>query len=143
MSFVSINWKPDAKELRKFGWAMLIGFGLIGLALMAWPWDWPFPRAPRAAVVCWVFGAVAGLLGLTGTRAALPIYCVWMGVAFVMGNIVSRVVIAGIYFLVITPMGLAMRLTGRNKLQLKRRDVPTYWIERERKDGDRDYERQF
>jgi hypothetical protein len=143
MSFVSINWKPDARELRKFGWAMLFGFGLIGLALRAWPWHWPFPRAPRAATVCWVFGAVAGLLGLTATRAALPIYFAWMGVAFVMGNIVSRIVVAGVYFLVITPMGLAMRLMGRDKLQLRRRDVPTYWIVRAPKTGNEDYERQF
>jgi len=143
MPFVSINWKPDAGDLRKFGWAMLVGFGLIGLALMCWPWDWPFPHAPRAAIACWVFGAIAGLLGWTGARAALPVYFAWMGVAFVVGNIVSRIVIAMMYYLVITPMGLAMRLIGRDKLQLKRRNVRTYWLERERKSGEADYERQF
>ena len=138
MSLVQINWKPDARALRKFGVAMLVGFGLIGLLLQFGP-----HHRPLAARVCWGFGAAAGLLGLTGTRAALPVYWAWMGLAFVMGSIMSRVVLTVFYFGMITPMGWGMRLAGRDKLRLRRRDVKTYWSDLPPPAGKAGYERQF
>ena len=143
MSLVAINWNPNKQELRKFGLAMLVGFGLIGLAFMFWPWEWPILRNTNAAIGCWIFAAVACVLGLTGTRLALGVYVPWMGVAFVMGNIISRVLIITFYYLLITPMGLVMRLVGRDKLCLKKQDCGTYWVDH-KGGGDRSsYERQF
>ena len=127
MSLVQINWDPDARELRKFGVTMLVGFGLIGLALHLWPWGWPFHRNPGAALVCFGVGAAAGLLGLTGTRAALLFYWPWMGVAFVAGNIMSRILLGAFFYGMITPMGLVMRLVGRDRLKVRRKNRETYW----------------
>lgn len=136
MSMVRINWHPTAAELRKFGVAMLVGFGLIG-GLFFWK------QMPTVATVCWIFGAVAGVLGLTGTRAALPVYAGWMAVALVMGNIVSRVLLAVIYYVVFTPMGLIRRLLGHDRLQLRRRQQDTYWVDAPRVTDPAQYERQF
>ena len=82
-------------------------------------------------------------LGNTGTRAALPIYIVWMGVAFVMGSIISRVLISLFYYLMITPMGLVMRLSGRDKLKIKKQDCQTYWVDSKPLPENYSYERQF
>lgn len=136
MSMVRINWHPSASELRKFGVAMLVGFGLIG-GLFFWK------RMPAAATVCWIFGAVAGVLGLTGTKVAMGIYVPWMGVALVMGNIVSRVLLAVIYYAVFTPMGLVRRLLGHDRLQLRRRQQDTYWLDAPDVTDPARYERQF
>ncbi len=127
MSLVQINWHPDARELRKFGVTMLAGFGLIGLALHVWPWAWPFHRNPDAARVCYAVAAGVGLLGITGTRAALLVYWPWMGMAFLAGNVMSRILLAVFYYGMITPMGLAMRLVGRDRLNIRRNDRKTYW----------------
>ncbi len=143
MSLISIDWNPDKQELRKFGRSMVIGFGLIGLAFMFWPWHWPISQNTNAAIGCWAFAGIAGALGFSGTRLALLVYLPWMAVAFVMGNVVSRVLVAAFFYGVITPMGLAMRIAGRDKLRLKKPKGETYWIERRPAPGRDSYERQF
>ena len=97
----------------------------------------------NAAIGCWIFAAVACGLGLTGTRLALWLYIPWMGIAFVMGNVISRLLVALFYYLVITPMGLMMRVTGRDRLRLKKRDCKSYWVDKKPGGGKSSYERQF
>lgn len=141
MSFVQIDWHPDRKGLRSFGVSMLAGFGLIGLAFYL---GWPFSPNVKVAYGCWIFGFVSGILGLTGTKVALPFYWLWMGIAFIMGNIMSRLLIASFFYFMITPMGLFMRLIGRDKLALRRRTCDTYWCDVPPPTTDRRrYERQF
>ncbi len=136
MALVEINWKPDRRELRTFGIAMIVGFGL--LAALAYFW-W---HRPTVALVFASVGGVAGLLGLSGTRAAMVVYLPWMAIAFVMGNVVSRVLVTAFFFLVITPMGLVMRLVGRDALQRKNRR-PSYWDDLPPPPDRARYERQF
>ena len=143
MSLVKIDWKPDAASRRNFGLTMLIGFGAIGLAFYAWPWTWPITQNTPVAWGCWGFAVVSGVLGLSGSRLALAIYLPWMAVAFVMGSIMSRILVATFFYLMITPMGLAMRLIGRDRLQLKRPKGDTCWIDHKTTDDIRRYERQF
>jgi hypothetical protein len=94
-------------------------------------------------VVCWFIAAVAGALGLSGSRAALPVYWAWMGVAFVLGSVIGRVLLAGVFYLVFSPMGVVMRLMGRDPLRLKRREVGTYWVELPPTPSGESYGRQF
>lgn len=136
MSLVRINWRPDSTELRKFGVAMVVGFGLIGLFLR-----YGLHR-PDAALGCWVFGAVAGALGLTGWKVALPVYWAWMGIAFVMGNIMSRVVLTLFYYGMITPMGLIRRQV-KDRLSLRKPSASTYWTEVPPHNDTTNLERQF
>ncbi len=137
MSLVKINWKPNATELRKFGVAMIVGFGLIGLIAL-----WLLHK-PATAKFCFIFGAVTGVIGLTGTKLALPIYWAWMGIAFVMGSIMSRVILTVFFYGVITPTGWVMRLKGRDKLGLKKPERDTYWHHFPHSFNKDRYERQF
>lgn len=139
MALVKINWRPSPAELRKFGVAMIVGFGIIGLVCQ---FVLPEPRV-GAAVFCYIFGGVAGVLGLSGTVAALPVYWLWMGIAFVMGNVVGRLLLALIYFGLITPMGLVMRIAGRDRLRMRRRTCDTYWCDVKQPTDAGRYERQF
>ena len=120
MSLVRINWKPDVRERRKFGVAMLVGFGLISVLLY-------LKTQFTAAYVCALIASVVGGIGLSGTAMALPFYWLWMAVAFVMGNIMSRVILSLFYYLIMTPIALLMRLMGRDKLALKS-EAATYWV---------------
>lgn len=137
MALVSINWNPNSRDLRKFGVSMIVGFAIIGTIFLV------VLERPMAATVCYVFGAVAGVLGLTGTKIALPVYWAWMAIAFVMGNLVSRVLLTLFYYLLITPMGLARRFMGQDPLQLHRRAVTTYWRDLPPPPDAKRYERQF
>ena len=143
MSLVKVNWKPSPKELRQFGAIFGSGFLLIGLVKYFWIWGWLFERNEKAGLIFILIGIVGGAIGLTGTKLALPLYWVWMGIAFVLGNIMSRVVITLIFYGVITPMSFVARLLGRDKLQLKKRAVQSYWQDISLPHEPEKYERQF
>ena len=135
MALVDINWKPTPRELRKFGVTMIIGFAILA-GLSYW-------RGHHgAATVLAAIGAGTGLLGLTGTKLALLVYLPWMAIAFVMGNVMSRVLVAVFFYVVITPMGLLMRLFGRDKLQRKNKRA-SYWDDLPRSTDRARYERRF
>ena len=136
MSMVDINWRPQAKELRKFGITVMIGFGIIGLI---------FQFAAdnlQGAYVAYIAGSALGLPALTGTVIALPGYWIWMGIAFVMGNIMSRLLLGIFFYLLITPMGLIRRLAA-DKLHLKRPTGSSCWVDLPEDGGKGRFERQF
>lgn len=137
MSLVSINWNPDKKELKKFGISMWVGFGILGIISLF------ILDKSGLAYFCWIFGIIAGGLGLSQQKIALPVYWAWMAIAFVMGNIISRVLVVLFYYLMITPIGIIMRLSGRDKLKLKKPDSDTYWVDAPAPQCKERFERQF
>ena len=143
MSFVKLNWKPNKKELRQFGAVFMGGFLIIGVAKYFWPFPWLISKDQTAGLWLMGIGAVVGGIGLTGSRIALPFYWAWLGIAFVLGNVMSRIIISLIYFLLFTPMRLLGNLLGRDKLQLKRPQTDSYWLDISLPKDPKEYERQF
>ncbi|MBP6831820.1 MAG: hypothetical protein KA978_13620 [Deltaproteobacteria bacterium] len=121
---VRIEWNPSPKELRSFGAVSLVGFGVIA-AVMTWR------HRPTAALAAGAIAVVFGLTGLSGTRAALPFYRAWMGVAWVMGNISGRVILVLTWLLAVVPAGLIARASGRDRMRLKRAkgEGESYWTD--------------
>ena len=78
----------------------------------------------------WVFAVLGG--GLIAAGAAIParlgpVYRAWMGLAHAISRVTTPVVLGVIFFLVLTPVGLVMRMFGRNAL--KRSVVNhSYWV---------------
>jgi hypothetical protein len=128
--------KTGPRELRKFG--LLVGAVFAILGLLFWirgKAHYPWFLVP---------GVVLVLFGTTFSRALKPVYIVWMSLAIVLGFVVSNVLLIIFFFVVITPMGLAARLFGKDFLRLKLdRSASSYWIPRTATRGKLDYERQF
>lgn len=143
MPFVQLNWKPNKKEIRQFGAIFMGGFLLIGLAKYFWPFTWLISQDKTVGLWLMGMGVVVGGVGLTGSRIALPLYWAWLGIAFVLGNIMSRVIISLIYFLLFTPMRILGNLLGRDRLQLKKAAKDTYWFDISLPEDPKEYERQF
>ena len=112
--FRHVKWNPDARELRRFAVAMLIGFAVLGL-LAAW-------RAGginNVAIVLWSTGvvlAVAAFVPKLGRVAYLSVYLP----TSIIGFVVSTVILTLMFFLVITPLGILLRLLGKDLLQQQR-----------------------
>jgi hypothetical protein len=115
-----IKWNPATKDLRQFGWVILIGFGLIG-GLLWWR------GKHTAADWVWMVSALVSILALTVPALAKPFYWVWMGFGFVMGTIMSRVVLTLIFYGLFTPIALWFKLTGRDVLRRRRPSGESYW----------------
>lgn len=122
MSLIAINWKPTPKGLREFGIVMLIAMGLFG-GLIFWHGH------AGVAYGLWAFGLLCGVTGLTGTKIAMPFYYAWMGIAFVMGSIMSRLLLMVFFYIVIGGMGVIMKLLRRDRLRLRRPTGETTWID--------------
>ena len=137
MQWSDVTAPPPPKMLRQFAGLWLVVF--VGLA--AW-------RAWHGQIDAWTWGLgaagfIVGLLGLVQPMAVRWIFTGWMIAAFPIGWTVSRVVLAAMYYLVFTPVGLVFRLMGRDPLHLRQRRDPSYWaVKPAPGDGD-SYFRQF
>lgn len=58
----------------------------------------------------------------------LPLNKLWMKIGILLGIVVSPIILGIIFFGLITPYGLIMRLVGRDEMKLKRSKKETYWI---------------
>ena len=126
MSLIKLNWRPDKTEIRKFGVIFLVGCVIIGLAKFLAPFGL-WQRNEQFGLILVLAGLFIGGVAIAIPRAALPFYWAWLSIAFITGNIMSRVLIIAMYFLIITPVGILSRIVGRDKLQLKRRSIGSYW----------------
>ncbi len=59
-----------------------------------------------------------------------PLNRLWYRLGLLLGEIVSPIVLGIIFFLLITPISLIMRLSGRDELKMKKRSVDSYWVAR-------------
>jgi len=128
---VEIDFHPDDRTLRQFGWIALVGFGLV--ALLAWQEWLVFSFGLRAARP-WVagglaaLGVLAALLGQAWPQGNRPLFVTLSLVAFPIGFVLSHVILAALFFLVITPVGVVMRAVGHDPLERRfRTGAPSYW----------------
>ena len=70
-------------------------------------------------------------LGLLNSKLLLPLNKIWFKFGIFLGKIVSPLIMGIIFFLVVTPIGLLMRMLGKDLLNLKFNTQKTYWIERD------------
>ena len=116
---ITINWHPAPAELRRWGVTVAAALAVSG-SLFQFV-DWGMFRAGHGlAPWLWGFGLVALVTAGTGTRLGMPAYWLWMTFVFLVGTTIGTLALAVVFFLVVTPLGLAARLAGRDRLGLRR-----------------------
>jgi hypothetical protein len=138
MRWSDIPWAPASRTLRQFA-GLWLGFFL---ALAAWQ---GFRHERWAlAVALALLALTAGPLGLLWPRLIRPVYVTWMVLAFPIGWLVTHLVLIGLFYGLMTPVGWVMRLTGRDLLALRRpAGRESYWTLRHPVTETRRYFRQF
>ena len=114
------------KDLRKFG--VMVGgiLLLIGLFLL-----WRGYHKP-IQVGLWTIGGILVVFGAIAPTLLRPIYVGWMKFAFILGWVNSRIILSLIFYLLFTPIGLIMRLFGRDALDRRMSGKSdSYWVKRE------------
>ena len=69
-------------------------------------------------------------LGLINSKLLTPLNIIWFKIGLFLGKIVSPLVMGIIFFLVVTPIGILMRILNKDILNLKYNNKTTYWIEK-------------
>jgi hypothetical protein len=130
--------RPSDRVLRQFAVTALIFFGLI-----AWRLGFPGNISGTGALAALLPGTI-GILGFLWPQAVRGPFLVLTVLALPIGWVVSRVLLAILFYTVFTPVALLFRLTGRRALNLRPDPgLPTYWSPRLGASDPARYFRQF
>ena len=107
---------------KSFGIVFFIVFLLIGI----------YPLLNQEDVRIWslVISSIFLILGLLDSKILNPLNKIWFKFGILLGKIVSPLVMGIIFFLVVTPIGLLMRLLNKDLLNLKFNKNYSYWIDK-------------
>lgn len=106
-----VNIKTTPKEMRQFG--LILSAGLMGL----FGGLFPLIFGREIAAWPWIVGSLILIPTLIMPRALKILYLPWMKFGAVMGWINTRIILGVIYFVLITPIGLVMRLCGHDPMR--------------------------
>ena len=116
----------SSKEIRKFGLVIAIALGVIG--------SFVYVKFGNLDVGGWFWGIglLFLILGFILPTVLRPVYRIWMLFAYFIGGIVSRVILTVLFYVVLTPTGLVLKLFGKDVLDHnfdKRRE--SYWVKKD------------
>jgi hypothetical protein len=131
------NLRTDLKELQKFAITLFFALGILG-ALILW-------RKGGIGFLFWGIAALFLLVGLIRPVLLGSTYRGWMTMAMWMGFVMTHFILALMYYLVFTPVGVVMWLLGKDPLKIKfRKDANSYWIKRQQTELQREtYEKMY
>ena len=108
---------------RAFGFVFAVVFALVGL--------WPLAQGGALRLWALAVGAVFLVLALVWTAPLRPLNRLWTRLGLLLHAIVSPVVMGLLFFGTVLPIGLILRLSGKDLLNLRRDPAArSYWIER-------------
>ena len=119
MALVELNLNPDRKQLRTFGLIGLVVFGGLG----GWAWHngtlMGFSLGAFQQPVAVVLGGLAGFCGLCSVvfpAGNKPLFVGLSVITLPIGFVISHLILFTMFFVVMTPIGLLLRLSGRDPL---------------------------
>ena len=91
-----------------------------------------FPLLNNENIRIWslIVSIIFLILGLLNSKILTPLNKIWFKFGILLGNFVSPIFMGIVFFVVITPISLIMKILGKDLLNLKRDNKKTYWIER-------------
>ena len=140
---ITVDFNPDEKKLKEFGFFSLGGFFLIGLILgLKFRWiqegEWLVPG------ILWSIAVLSALLALVAPKLLKPSYLLLTAISAVIGPVIATIIMGLIFLLIFFPLGLIFRLRKRDELHLKlSRDIESYWEPRPEAQPPERYFRQY
>jgi hypothetical protein len=107
---------------RSFGIVFFIVFFIIAT----------YPLVNNGEIRIWslILSLVFLILGLLNSKILYPLNKIWFKFGLLLGKLVSPLIMAIIFFLVVTPIGILMRILNKDLLNLKFNKSKSYWIEK-------------
>ena len=118
---------------RNFGIVFAIVFLIISL--------WPLLSQNEIRSWSLIVSIIFLTLGLINSKLLLPLNKIWFKFGIFLGNFIAPIVMGVIYFFVVTPTGLIMKMLGKDLLNLKKSNKDSYWIKKD--NSNRSFKNQF
>ena len=110
-------------------------FGILFFIVFLIYGFWPVFSLNEIRLWSLIIGLIFLILGLLNSKFLTPFNKIWLKLGIVLGKVISPTVMAIIYFFVITPIGIIMKLFGKDLLKVKFKNDSSYWIDREKNIG--------
>jgi hypothetical protein len=113
---------------RSFGLLFFIVFIVVGL--------WPITKGETANIYLIIISLFFLIFGLINSKILSPFNKAWVKFGEILGLIIAPIIMALVYFIILTPISLILRMFGKDLLGLKfLKKQDTYWIKRVKKLG--------
>ena len=116
---------------RSFGilfFLVFLGFGL-----------WPLTKEMSPNIYLITISVIFLILGLLNSKLLSPLNNLWIKFGEILGKVIAPIVMAVVYFLILTPISLLVRLFGKDLIGMKfSNNVKSYWIKRKKHLGTMD-----
>ena len=123
-----MNKKSSNKSFGILFFVVFLGLGL-----------WPLTNDNNPNIYLIIISIIFLILGLLNSKLLSPLNSFWIKFGELLGKIIAPMVMAIIYFLILTPISLMVRLFGKDLLGLKfSKQLKTYWMKRKKDLGSMD-----
>ena len=120
--------KSSNRSLGILFFLVLLGFGL-----------WPLTKGMNPNIYLIIISVIFLILGLLNSKLLSPLNNLWIKFGEILGKVIAPIVMAVVYFLILTPISLLVRLFGKDLIEMKfNNNVKSYWIKRKKHLGTMD-----
>ena len=113
---------------RNFGIVFSIVFLIVAL--------WPLLSQNDIRIWSLIISGIFLVLGIINSKLLSLLNKIWFKFGIFLGNFIAPIVMGIVYFTVVTPTGLIMKLFGKDSLNLKKNNKDTYWIKKDNSNSD-------
>ena len=107
------------------------GFGLLFFAVFLIIGLWPLINGESPRIIFFIIGLVFLILGLVNSKILTPLNKAWVKFGELLGKIIAPIIMLLVYFAILTPISILVRLTGKDLLKVKfSNKINSYWIKR-------------
>ena len=107
---------------RSFGFVFFVVFFVISL--------WPILSENEIRIWSLILSVIFLILGILNSKILTPLNKVWFRFGIFLGNFIAPIVMGIVFFLVVTPTGILMKLFKKDLINLKKNNDKTYWVEK-------------
>ena len=108
---------------RNFGIVFFVVFLIIAI--------WPILNENDIRLWSLIISLIFLILGIANSKLLTPLNKIWFKFGIFLGNFIAPIVMGFVYFFVVTPTGLIMKILGKDLLNLKKNNKETYWIKKD------------
>ena len=116
--------KPKIGSNRSFGIVFFIVFLIVSL--------WPLLSSNEIRIWSLIISIIFLTLGLINSKTLTPLNKLWFKFGIFLGNIIAPIVMGIIYFLIVTPIALFLKVINKDVLSLKKTKKVSYWKNKEK-----------
>ena len=114
-------------------------FGILFFIVFLLTAFWPLTKQGEVNLYLISIALIFLVLGLLNSKILTPLNKAWIKLGEILGIIVAPVVMAIVYFIILTPISLLVRLFGKDLIGMKfSNDIKSYWIKRKKNLGSMD-----